>query len=218
MTDLRTVARSVSALALAAVAATAPGAEPDRSGVDPFSALGIERFDPAVPTLAEVVGHDWGERITDPEQLVRYGDALAAASPRVVAIEYGRSVEGRPLTALIVGEPGRLAELDRLQADLARLGDARVSTPEEAEDLLARLPAVVWIAGSVHGDEPSGADAALALVYALTAGTSPAVDEALASTVVVVDLVQNPDGRARFVQSTRAARGSAPASEPTGSP
>ena len=70
----------------------------------------------------EVLGHDHGERISTPEQVVTYIQALAAAAPeRTRLVEYARTWEGRPLYYLVIGSPERIADLDALKADLQRL-------------------------------------------------------------------------------------------------
>jgi zinc carboxypeptidase len=95
----------------------------------------------------------------------------------------GRSVDGRPLRYAVVSAlPAR-----RLHAGLARLRDVRAGRASRAED----APAVVWVAGSVHGNEPSGADADLRLLRELARRCD---DPMLRHVVVVVMPVQNPDG------------------------
>src|SRR5215204_6708627 len=60
-------------------------------------------YDPKIPTLKAVLGYDSGERITPPEDLTAYLKALHAAAPeRTVLLEYARTWERRPLSALIV--------------------------------------------------------------------------------------------------------------------
>jgi len=170
---------------------------------------------PDVPELRSVTGAGWGETISDPDQVTAYARALAAAAPeRVRLVEYARSLEGRPLVYLVLGAPSTIASLDEVRARLAAAGDPRTLDAEARERLLAALPAVVWVLCSVHGDEASGGDAGLALAYHLASATSPEVDEILSRTVVIVDPMQNPDGRARFVGAWRQARGIEPDPEP----
>jgi hypothetical protein len=58
------------------------------------------QYDPSVPTLQDVVGHDFREDITSPPDIVRYFEALAAAAPeRTELVRYAESREGRPLIA-----------------------------------------------------------------------------------------------------------------------
>ena len=185
------------------------------TAADFFSVLPPASHDPKVPTFEKVLGFGWGEEITDPDQAVRYAQALAAsATGRVRLLEYGRSTEGRPLLLVVVGSPENLARFDAIETDFVRLGDSRSLSGAQTEKLIKELPAVVWIQCSVHGDEASGADAGLALAYHLASGSGSEVERILGNALVVVDPMENPDGRARFVVSTRQARGSRPDPEP----
>jgi Zinc carboxypeptidase len=203
------VKRVAVAWAIAVAFAVAAGA------ADFFGILPPATYDPAVPTLEKVLGFEWGKEITDPDQLLAYANALAKGAPtRVRLLQYARSLEGRPLVLLIVGSSANLARWDEVQARLARLGDPRSLTPSQAEEAVRDLPAIVWIQCSVHGDEASGGDAGLALAYHLAAGSGPEIEKILEGAIVVVDPMENPDGRARFVGSTRRARGAHPDPEP----
>lgn len=169
-------------------------------------------FDPTVPTVQQVLGYNWGEEISDPGQIQRYAEALVQAAPaRVKLIPYATSFEGRQLFLLVVGRPETLAHLEEVAAAIRSSSDPRArGFASSAGD----LPLVVWLVGSVHGDEASGGEAALALAYYLTAARSPEVERLLERVLVVLDPMQNPDGRARFVASTRQARGLVPDENP----
>lgn len=177
--------------------------------------LGSDGYDPAIPTLEAVLGFDWGEEITDPAQALTYAGALAAAAPeRARLVEYGRSLQGWPLVLLVVTSQDNLGRMEETRRLLADLGDARRISEARATELVGKLPVVVWFACSVHGDEPSGTDAGLALAYHLLAARSAEVANALDRAVVVIDVMQNPDGRARFVSSNRQFRGVQPDRHP----
>lgn len=180
-----------------------------------LSSLGAGAYDPAIPTLESVVGFHWGEEITDPAQALAYAQALAAAAPeRARLMEYGRSLQGWPLVLLLVSSPENLEKIDEIRGRLAELGEPRRITARRTAELVRTLPAVVWFACSVHGDEPSGTDAGLALAYHLLAARNQEVLHALSKTVVIIDVLQNPDGRARFVFSSRQNRGIEPDAHP----
>ena len=173
------------------------------------------RYDDAIPTLAQVVGHDLGEDITAPDDLARYLRALTAAAPeRTRLVEYARSWEGRPLHYLVIGNADNVARLADVRAGMQRLADPRGLGSAERDRLLADLPAVVWLAHGVHGDEISSSDAALSTAYHLLAARDDAVADLLERTVVVIDPSQNPDGRARFVHHYRSLRGLVPQPSP----
>jgi hypothetical protein len=171
---------------------------------------------PAIPDSRQVLGHDFGERISDPEQILRYVEALHAAAPdQTRLIEYARSWEGRPLHYLAIGEPATIARLDEIKAGMRRLADPRTLTAADRADLLDSLPVIVWLAHGVHGNEVTPSDAALATAYHLLAGAgTPEIDALLAGTLVVIDPLQNPDGRARFVQHYRSLAGLEPQPSP----
>lgn len=172
-------------------------------------------YDPAVPTLEAVVGHDWGERITSPAEIDRYLQAIADAVPaRVQLHEYARSWEGRPLWYVVVASPDNMARIDEIRADNLRLADPRETSPEEAETILAGQPVITWLAYGVHGNEISSGDAALRTLYHLAAARGDELtDRILAGSVVVLDPMQNPDGRARFVNHYRQSVGPRPDSD-----
>ncbi len=158
LTTLATVAALGSPLASpAAGRATEPG--PDRAACDPFRS---PVTDPDVPTARDVIGIDLGDRDVTAAESDRYLRAVADASPRVVDGVLARSWNGRPLRYAVIGKakwvrPDALRSIGRR---LDRLRDADTSEAR-AERITARTPAVLWVAGNVHGNEESGADAAL---------------------------------------------------------
>lgn len=173
-------------------------------------------YDPAVPTLEAVVGHGFGEEVTPPADIVRYLEALATAAPdRTRLISYGDTWEGRPLHMLAISSPEYVARLDEVKAGLGRLADPRGLDDAEAEALIAELPVVVVFMHGVHGNEISSSGAALAEAYHLLAATDDRrVPTILDNVVVLVDPVENPDGRARFVSWNRQGRGAEPDPDP----
>src|SRR5512135_2491201 len=174
------------------------------------------RYDPGIPTLKAVVGHELGAEITSPGQIAAYLKALADAAPdRARVVEYARSEEGRPLQVLVIGSPERMAHLDEVKKGLRALADPRTLAPGEADRLVKELPAVVWLLHAVHGDEISSSDAALALAYHLLAARGDEVaDLARRETIVLVDPLENPDGRARFLATNGLGRAASPDPEP----
>ena len=159
------------------------------------------RYDPDIPTLEEVAGHGFREAVTPPADVIRYMEALAAAAPeRTRLIRYAESWEGRPLVVLVIGSPERMARLEEVKAGIARLADPRGLSDAEAEALLAELPVVTALMHGVHGNEISSSGAAMAEAYHLLAATGDAdVDLILSESLVLIDPMENPDGRNRFV-------------------
>ena len=174
------------------------------------------QYDPAVPTLEAVVGHANGARITRPSDVIRYFEALATFAPeQVKLVEYARSWEGRPLVYAVIGSKRNIARLDAVKDAVQAVADPRSTDAGAAAQLMERLPATVWLAYGVHGNEISGSDAAIMTAYHLLAAQGdPVVEKILENTLVFIDPMQNPDGRARFVHNFETTIGL----EPDGSP
>ena len=171
--------------------------------------------DPKVPTLKAVVGHGWGEDISACAEIERYLRALADAAPdRARLIPYGRTIERRDLNYFIISSPANIARLDEIRAANLRLADPRTTTPEEVKRLAADVPAIVLMAYGVHGDEISSGDAAVLTAYHLLADRRAETKALLDKVVVILDPMQNPDGRDRFVHFHRENRGVAPDADP----
>jgi hypothetical protein len=170
------------------------------------------QYDPAIPTYADVLGFAPGERITRPEDLLRYCDALVKAAPgRVTRRPMGHSWEGRDLAAYIVCSESNTRRLDDIASSIRRLADPRVLERGEADRLIAELPVMVWLTYGVHGDEISSPDAGLFTAYHLLASQGdPVVEKIFAAAIVFLVPSQNPDGRARFVSHYEQARGLRP--------
>jgi predicted deacylase len=132
---------------------------------------------PAVPTPPSA-GHP-----ASAAQVDAYVRAVARASPVISTGVAGLSVQGRPLRYAVATA---LAP-DRLHSALRRLRAVRAGRSRDAGD----APAVVWLAGSVHGNETSGADADLRLLRDLARDCRSPL---LRRLVIVMLPVQNPDG------------------------
>jgi hypothetical protein len=169
-------------------------------------------YDPAIPTLESVVGHRPGDAITTPDEIGRYLEALVKAAPdRTRLVQYARTWEGRPLHYLVVGSRERIARLDEIKRGMQTLA----SGAPEAERLVGDLPVVVWLIHGVHGNEISSSDAALQEAYHLLAARGDAdADLTLRDAVVLIDPMQNPDGRQRFVTQNLLGRAAEPDPEP----
>lgn len=194
----RRTASAVLALAVAAAVAAPPGvtgpASADPPGCGAWESAPSFRGD--VPTSSEVLGLELGERDVTTAESDTYLQAVADASPRVTDGVLATSHEGRPLRYAVVGRPGNVTErgLAKVRAAAQALRDP--STPRAAAARLAdKAPAILWVAGNVHGNEESGADAALRVLYELADRDDCAARTVLDNAVVVVLPVQNPDGR-----------------------
>lgn len=197
---------------LLCISSVAWAAEQAASGLLPLPDL---QADPQIPTLRQVVGHAWGRDITSHADMERYLRALVKAAPdRAVLVPYGKTYEGRSLVYLVIASPENLARREAIRAANLQLADPRNLTPEQARELVADQPALVWLAYGIHGNETSGPEAALLTAYHLLADRRPATRKLLNNAVVLIDPLQNPDGHERFVNVYRETRGVFPDAQP----
>lgn len=172
------------------------------------------QYDPAIPTVEQVLGYRAGDRITWHRDAIRYFQALQQAAPeRVVLNEYARSWQGRELVYAVISSADNISRLADLKSNMQRLADPRITDQDSAEEIIENQPAVTWLSYGVHGDEISSTDAAMLTAYHLLASTSDErVEDILANTVVVIDPMQNPDGRDRLIHSYESSEGLEPES------
>lgn len=169
-----------------------------------YFAKGTE-FDPSIPTPESVLGYEVGQWHVRHDQLVQYLHVIAQTSPRVHLERIGSSHQQRPLLLLSISSPERVANIDEVRAKHV----ASIKSESTAEQ-----PAVVWMGYSVHGNEPSGSNAALLVAYYLAAAQGEAVESLLDNTVILLDPAMNPDGLARFTTWVNSNRGVTLSSDP----
>ncbi len=180
-----------------AIAPDQPTAE--HAGAGAFDYFGGLRFDEEVPTPESVIGHAIGERFTRHHQIVDYVKALAASSEHVIASEYGRTHQGRPLYTMTISSKENLDRLDEILAANRELTDPRKTSEGRAREIIATNPAVVWLSYSVHGNEASSPEAAMKVAHALASAQNEEARFIRDNVVVVIDPCLNPDGRMRYV-------------------
>ena len=156
----------------------------------------------SIPTPEEVTGVRVGERHWYHYEIVNYLDALAEASPRMVALgEHARSYGGRPLVSYALSTSENLARLDEIKRARSAIID-----PEADVDLTTQ-PAVLHMMYSIHGNEPSGANATPLVAYYLNAALDDALLAQLEDVVIIFNPMLNPDGLDRFAYWSNAHRG-----------
>jgi len=149
-----------------------------------------ERYNSEIPTPKEIIGHEVGEWHVTHDKLVMYMRALAKASDRITIEERGKTYEDRPLLLLTITSPNNHKNLEEIRKKhIDATNDTSVSTDN---------PVVVYQGFSIHGNEPSGSNAALAVAYYLAASVSSETQNLLDNTVILFDPSFNPDGLQRF--------------------
>ena len=146
-----------------------------------------------IPTPASVIDHEIGDWHITHDKLVQYMYALAESSDRISIETRGKTFEGRPLLLLYISAPNNLSNLEKIREN-------HISLTENGSDNIdvTKMPIVVYQGFSIHGNEPSGSNAALAVAYYLAAAQGSEIEKLLNETVILFDPSYNPDGLQRF--------------------
>ncbi len=150
-----------------------------------------QNYNDKIPTPKEVIGHEVGEWHVTHDKLVEYMKVLANSSDRITLEDRGKTFEGRPLLLLTITSPNNHSRIDDIrQRHIDGTNDSSLDVTND--------PIIVYQGFSIHGNEPSGSNAALAVAYYLAASTSLATEDLLNNTVILFDPSFNPDGLQRF--------------------
>jgi Zinc carboxypeptidase len=153
------------------------------------------QYNPAIPKPKDIIYHEVGEWHVTHDRLVNYMKAIATAAPDRVKLELmGLTYENRPQVLLIITSPKNQQRLEEIRQQHLKLSDPAQSASVNIDD----MPIVVYIGHSIHGNEPSGANAALVSAYYLAAAQGKQIDELLDNVVILFDPSFNPDGLQRF--------------------
>lgn len=164
-------------------------------------------YDPAVVRMIDVTGFEIGERITMHHEALAYARALARSSAKVSIEIRGETWEGRKMALLLVTSAANQARLETLRSRYQAIADPGATDQASFDSMSADLPVLILLQESVHGNEISGTDSGLLLAHHLAAAKNNGeIDRVLDQAVIAIELMQNPDGRDRFVSHARQTR------------
>ncbi|NPV70339.1 MAG: hypothetical protein HPY55_06795 [Firmicutes bacterium] len=144
---------------------------------------------------------DYTERPTRPYPSYTYYSELPAIlrdidtrSNRVKVEVMGHSALGRDMFLVTVSDPTALGRLGHYQA----FRHTMLKDPDKAQAMLEKgddFKVPIFINASIHGGETPGVDAALRMLRRLAFDDDEEVRKILDNTIVLINIVQNPDGR-----------------------
>jgi len=121
----------------------------------------------------------------------------------------GYTNELRPLVVLVISKPQNISNLESI-----RLNHIKLADPDQPLPDVSQMPAVINLAYSVHGNEPSGGEASILTAYWLLASQSDLAKEIRENAIVMIDPAINPDGRERHTNWANMHRGFPPVADP----
>lgn len=150
----------------------------------------------AIRAPQDVFGYVPGEARKLPSwpQVVGYFRELSEVSERLHFEELGPATGGQPFVAVTIAAAETLADLDEYREIQRRLADPRLTTPDEAEALIARGKTVVLLTCSIHSTEVGSTLMALSLAHDLAIKEDEQTHSILDNVILILVPSLNPDG------------------------
>jgi len=152
-------------------------------------------YNKSIPTPESIIGHQVGELHVSHDKLSHYIQEISKNSDRVKLVNRGKTYENRVSWLMIITSESNHSRLEDIRKEHLELSNSK-----NIDIDVSNMPVVVYQGFSVHGDEPSGTNASLALMYHLIASNSDETRELLNNVVILLDPSLNPDGLQRFSQ------------------
>ena len=152
-------------------------------------------YNQLIPTPESIIGHQVGEFHVSHDKLSHYVQEVSKNSDRVKLVNRGKTYENRTSWLMIITSESNHSRLEEI-----RINHLELSNSKNKNIDVTNMPIVVYQGFSVHGDEPSGTNASLPLIYHLLASNSEETKELLNDVVILLDPSLNPDGLQRFSQ------------------
>ena len=154
----------------------------------------LQYFDPKIPKPSSFLlgENEVGSSHVSHDRLVQYMYALANSSPRILIEDRGITYEGRPLLLLTVSSKENLNKINQIRENHISFTDGNIKNQSH------KRPIIIYQGYSIHGNEPSGSNAALLYAYYLAASNNPKLINQLNNSIILLDPSFNPDGLQRF--------------------
>ena len=154
----------------------------------------LQYFDPKIPKPSSFLlgENEVGSSHVSHDRLVQYMYALANSSPRILIEDRGKTFEGRPLLLLTVSSKENLNKINQIRENHISFTDGNIKNQSH------KRPIIIYQGYSIHGNEPSGSNAALLYAYYLAASNNPKLINQLNNSIILLDPSFNPDGLQRF--------------------
>lgn len=166
-------------------------------------------FDSAIPSPEEFLGYAIGDHHTRHDQMIAYLQKLADLSDQASLMQYGQTFGHRKLVMLQIGTAENLNQLETIREQHI----VNIS-PSQTKNSNTDLPVLINLGYNVHGNEPSGGEAALLTAYTMVASQHADIVNYRNNAVIFLDPVINPDGRDRHSHWANMYKGSPVVADP----
>lgn len=134
-------------------------------------------------------------KLADWKELTAYFKKLSTESDRIRSEEIGKTTEGRPFIAVTISSADNIAHLDKYKQIQARLADPRITTEEQAKELITQGKTVLVVTCNIHSTEIASSQSATEFAYRLATGNTLEIQSILNNVIIVLVPSLNPDGQ-----------------------
>jgi hypothetical protein len=156
-----------------------------------------------VPTPLKFLGRVVGQpgELTYAKDIVRYFDALDAASDRIKVWRIGKSEEGRDMVILAVADEATIRDLDKYKGMLNALTDPRKTSEEQARQIMTTAKPIYWFTSGMHSPETGGPEMLMEMAYRLAVEETPFIQNIRNNVITFITPVIEVDGREKQVDT-----------------
>lgn len=152
----------------------------------------------SIPSPAQFHGYELGTTYTITAALYEYYRELARLSPRVDYLEYGRTIQGRPLPMLLISSEKNLNNKENIRNRIMQLTQVtKKITDNKLNEIISDTPAVVWFF-IVDADEEAGVEVLQEIAYDLATRDDPDAQNIRDNVLLIMTPLTNPDSHARY--------------------
>jgi hypothetical protein len=168
------------------------------SAADNPATWNTTNINPAVPTPQSVLGFTPGDdyKLDSWADVVKYYQALAASSDRVVVEKAGKTTLGNDYLIVYISSPDNLRKLEQYQQLNLEITDPRKihGGDSEAKKLIQQAKVVVALTYGIHSTETASYLGGQRVAYRLAAQNDPETLKILDNDIIVLVPARNPDG------------------------
>ncbi len=175
-----------------------------------FMPKGDHTYNPAITTPVDFFGFELGGQHVTTSQIYNYLELLSEQSERFSFEYHGYSYEKRPFMYVTITSKQNHENIDAIVQKHHDFIDPTDKSKKSTEG----MPVVVWLGYSVHGNEASGINGAVAAAYFLAAAQGDEIENIMNNSVIILHPIINPDGSDRFASWVNSNRSFTSVSDP----
>src|SRR5947209_17911194 len=156
-----------------------------------------------VPSPLKFLGRIPGKpgELTYASKIHEYYEELARKSPRAKFWKIGKTEEGRDQVLLAIADEATIKDLDKYKDIVAKLGDPRKITDDQARELIKVGKPLYWANSGIHSPETGGPEMLIELAYRLIVEETPFIQAIRNNVITFITPVIEVDGRDKEVDT-----------------